>query len=93
MNTKTLPAVIMLLAGSITCIVTYFNHYTFKEMLITLFIVFIIFLIIGLIVKKIFDSLHLPGEDAVSADGEVIEKSDEEIENQLLDEMQDEGNS
>lgn len=93
MNTKIIPAVIMLLAGAISCIVTYFNHYTFKEMLITLFIVLIIFLIIGIIVKKIFDSLHLPGENAVSADGEVIEKSDEDLENQLAEEMQDEGNA
>lgn len=83
----------MLLAGSVTCIVTYINHYSLKEMLITLFVVFVIFLIIGIIVKKILDSLHLPGENAVSADGEVIEKSDEDLENQLVEEMLDEGNA
>lgn len=93
MNTKIIPAVIMLLAGSVTCIVTYINHYSLKEMLITLFVVFVIFLIIGIIVKKILDSLHLPGENAVSADGEVIEKSDEDLENQLVEEMLDEGNA
>lgn len=93
MDAKILPAVIMLLAGSVSCIATYINHYSFKEMLTVLFIVLIVFLIIGLIVKKIIDSLHLPGDDAVSPDGEVIEKSDEEIENQLIEESQEEGNS
>lgn len=92
MNTRTIPAVIMLLAGSIACIVTYLNHYSFSEMLTTLFIVLIVFLIIGLIVKRIFDSIHLPGEDAVSADGEVIEKSEDDKEIIVADEPQEEGN-
>lgn len=83
----------MLLAGSITCIVTYINHYSFKEMLVTLLIVFIIFLIIGLIVKKIFDSLHLPGDDAVDPDGEVIEKSEEDADAQSAEGNQEEGKS
>lgn len=69
----------MLLAGSVACIVTYLNKYTLKEMLVVLFIVLVVFLIIGLVVKRIFDSLHLPGDNAVSPDGEVIEKSEEEI--------------
>ncbi len=68
----------MLLAGSIACVMTYLNHYDLKDMLIVLILVLIIFLFIGMVVKAIFDSIHLPGADAVNADGEVIEKSDEE---------------
>ena len=68
----------MLLAGSIACIMTYLNHYSLKDMLVVLILVLVIFLIIGLIVKGIMDSIHLPGTDAVKADGEVIEKTEEE---------------
>ena len=93
MDTKIIPAVIMLLAGSVACIVTYLNHYSLKEMLLVLFIVLIVFLIIGLIVKRILDSLHLPSDDAVSAEGEVIEKSEEETDKQIIEDSHDEGNS
>lgn len=80
MNTRRIPALIMLIAGSIACIMTYLNHYDLKDMLIVLILVLIVFLIIGLIVKGILDSIHLPGSEAVNPDGEVIEKKDEESE-------------
>lgn len=78
MNTKRIPALIMLIAGAIACIVTYMNHYDLKEMLTTLIWVLLIFLLIGLVVKKILDSFHMPGENAVDNEGEVIEKQEEE---------------
>ncbi|MFT3985658.1 MAG: hypothetical protein QM697_17295 [Lachnospiraceae bacterium] len=78
MNTKRIPALIMLIAGAIACIMTYLNHYDLKEMLTTLIWVLLIFLIIGLVVKKILDSFHMPGENAVDNEGEVIEKQEEE---------------
>ena len=68
----------MLLAGAIACVVTYFNHYSFKDMLIVLIVVLVIFLFLGIIVRMILDSIHLPTSDAVKPDGEVIEKSEEE---------------
>ena len=86
MNTRKIPALIMLIAGSIACIMTYLNHYDLKDMLIVLILVLIVFLIIGLIVKWILDSIHLPGSDAVSPDGEVIEKKDEEAEGENAEE-------
>ncbi len=78
MNTRKIPALIMLLAGSAACIVTYLNHYSLKEMLVVLLVVLLIFLVLGLAVKGILDSIHLPGSDAVNVDGEVIEKKEEE---------------
>lgn len=78
MNTKRIPALIMLIAGSITCIMTYINHYDLKEMLTTLIWVLFIFLFIGLAVKKILDSFHMLGENAVDNEGEVIEKQEGE---------------
>ncbi len=74
MNTKRIPALVMLLAGAITVLVTYFNHYSLRDMLVALIIVLLIFLFIGAGIKIILDSFHLPQEDAVSDDGDVIEK-------------------
>ncbi len=68
----------MLLAGSIACIMMYLNGYKLKDMLLVLMLVLIVFLFIGMVVKAILDSTHLPSEDAVDPDGEVIEKSEEE---------------
>lgn len=80
MNTKKIPAAIMLLAGLVTCIVTFMNGYETKDMLVTLLWVLILFLIIGIVVKKILDSFQLPDENAVGEDGEVIEKQPDESE-------------
>lgn len=77
MKTKGIPAIIMLLAGAITCIVTYQNKYTLEETLKTLLVVLVLFLIMGVIVKKVLDSFQMPGKDAVNDEGEIIEKQPE----------------
>ncbi len=78
MNTKRVPSIIMLLAGAVTCIVTYLNGYEIKDTLMILIWVLIVFLIIGSVAKKILDSFHMSDEDAVDDEGEVIEKTGEE---------------
>lgn len=76
MNTKKIPAIVMLLAGSVACIVTYINHYSLKDMLVVLVLTLVIFLIIGIVIKVILDSFELPeDEDKVDDEGEVVEKS------------------
>ncbi|MCR5419967.1 MAG: hypothetical protein K6E98_03060 [Lachnospiraceae bacterium] len=74
MKTKKVPLIVMLLAGAVTCIVTYLDHYNLHDMLVVLLIVLIIFLIIGLIIKKIFDFFGISTDDAVDDEGEVVEK-------------------
>lgn len=75
MNTKKIPALIMLLAGSVACIVTFLNHYSLIDMLVTLLWVMLIFLVIGLIIKMILDSFKLPSDESLDDnDGEVVEK-------------------
>lgn len=92
MNTKRIPALIMLLAGAVACIVTYLNHYDLKDMLTTLLWVLLVFFIIGLIVKKIFDSFQMPDENAVDDEGEVVEKQgEEESESEDMQEDEDRG--
>jgi len=88
MNTKKIPAIVMLLAGSVATIVTYINHYSLEEMLVVLILTLIVFLIIGIVIKLVFDSFHIeePDEDKVDDDGEVVEKTefvDEDQEGEL----------
>ncbi len=78
MNTKKIPALVMLLAGSVAAIVTYINHYSFEDMLVVLILTLIVFLIIGVVIKLIFDSFQIktPDEDRVDDDGEVLDKTE-----------------
>ena len=79
MNTRKIPALVMLLAGSVATIVTYINHYSLEDMLVVLILTLIVFLVIGVAIKLIFDSFHIeePDEDRVDDDGEVVEKTAE----------------
>ncbi len=78
MNTKKIPAFVMLLAGAVAVIVTYINHYNLEDMLVVLILTLITFLIIGVAIKLVFDSFHIeePDEDRVDDEGEVVEKTE-----------------
>ena len=78
MNTKRIPALVMLLAGAVATIVTYINHYSLEDMLVVLILTLIVFLIIGIAIKLVFDSFHIeePDEDRVDDEGEVVEKTE-----------------
>lgn len=84
MNTNKIPALVMLLAGSVAVIVTYINHYSLEDMLAVLILTLIVFLIIGVVIKMIFDSFHIeePDEDRVDDEGEVVEKTELSEENE-----------
>ncbi|MCR5832103.1 MAG: hypothetical protein K6G67_08200 [Lachnospiraceae bacterium] len=78
MNTKKIPALVMLSAGAVSTIVTYINGYDLTEMLAILVLTLVVFLIIGVVIKLIFDSFHIeePDEDRVDDEGEVVEKTE-----------------
>lgn len=84
MNTNRIPAFVMLLAGAVAVIVTYINHYSLEDMLVVLILTLIVFLIIGVVIKLIFDSFHIeePDEDRVDDEGEVVEKTEFSDENE-----------
>ena len=77
MNTRKIPAFVMLLAGAVVTIVTFVNHYSLEDMLVILILTLIGFLIVGIVIKLVFDSFHIeePDEDKVDDDGEVVEKT------------------
>lgn len=92
MNTNKIPAFVMLLAGAVAVIVTYINHYSLEDMLVVLILTLIVFLILGVVIKLIFDSFHIeePDEDRVDDEGEVVEKTELSEENENIE---DEGNA
>lgn len=84
MKTKKIPAIIMLIAGSVACIITYLNNYSLKEMLITLIWVMIVFLILGIVVQLLFEKFEIGVQPEVEEeDGEVVEKTGDESEEDI----------
>lgn len=76
MNTKKIPMFVMLVAGATVSIATYIMNYELKDMLIVLSAVLVLFYILGLVIKRIFDSFQMASdsEPENGEEGEVIEK-------------------
>ena len=84
MNRKTMPLILMLVAGAITCIITLTNTYTVLERLIALFIVLVVFYFLGSALKWTLDYFDRENEkkrqEEEEAEGE-SENLEEEQEN------------
>lgn len=84
LKTRQLPALIMLLGGAVAAFLTYIRDFQLSEMLIIVLVSLLVFYIVGLILKRIFDSFRIrrkeQEEDGVAEEGEVIEKEPEEKE-------------
>lgn len=55
MNTKPIPAIVMLSAGFVTCIITIIQHVSVGEFIKTLFCVLVGFYFLGCIAKLVLD--------------------------------------
>lgn len=80
MNRRNLPLLLMLTAGAITCIITFFREYTLLEKLIALFVVMLIFCVLGSVLKGTLDYFDVQNEKRLKEEGEVIEKGSDESE-------------
>lgn len=78
MNRKNLPLLLMLTAGTVTCIITYIEKYTLFGKLLSLFVVLLIFYLLGSILKWTLDFFDMQNEERLKDEGEVIEKDSEE---------------
>ena len=88
MNTKNIPPLIMLTAGLIVTAVMYIRHYQLHTMLGILLAVLLVFYIVGLLIKKMFDVF---GMEIEKREAEEKEKAEEEGQQgkMLFDENQD----
>lgn len=81
MNTKPIPAIVMLTAGFITCVVGIVQHFSFGVFVKTLFLVLIGFYLLGCIVKLVLDKGFRVMDDPLS-DYEGLE-----IDEDLMDDL------
>lgn len=80
MNRKNLPLFLMLAAGAVTCIITYIEKYTMVEKLVSMFVVLLLFYMLGNIMKWTLDYFEKQNEERLKEEGEVIEKESEGLE-------------
>ena len=82
LKTKQLPAVVMLLGGAVAVILTYARGFSLREILVIVLASLLVFYILGLVLKRIFDSFKIKQkneeEGSSLEEGEVIEKEPEE---------------
>lgn len=90
MNRKNLPLFLMLTAGAVTCIITYIEQYTMVGKLVALFVVLLIFYVLGSVLKWTLDYFEKQNEERLREEGEVIEKEAEDAENAEQDGKQGE---
>lgn len=77
MKTKQIPAIVMLIAGFITCIVAIFHNFDALRLTKTLLIVLLIFYILGGVLKLILDKNFNEMKDKKEEPEEIIEENNE----------------
>lgn len=77
MNRKNIPLLLMLTAGAVTCIITFVKRYTMIAKLVSLFVVLVIFYVLGSILIWTMDYFEKQNEEKLKEEGEVIEKDSE----------------
>lgn len=77
MNRKNLPLLLMLAAGAVTCIITFIEQYSMLQKLVALFVVLLVFYLIGSMFKWLLDFFDAQNEKRRAQEGEVIEKEAE----------------
>lgn len=80
MKTKSVPAVIMLIAGFIACVAGMIAHMEVAGFMKMLLVVLILFYILGCIVKIVLDKNFAEMQDEETTDGEETEDNEESLE-------------
>ncbi len=86
---KLLPALITLLAGGVTSVITFLLHYDTKKSLVILLVVLILFFILGTVLQKVVFKFEVENEleaaRLAEEEGKVVEKDAVEGENTAAD--------
>ena len=89
MNRRTMPFILMLVAGAFSCVMTFINEYSIIDKLLVLSIVMFVFYVLGVILQKVLDSFDKQNEEKRRAEEEAREKELRELEE--LDKQQESG--
>ena len=74
MNRRTMPFILMLVAGAFACVMTYINEYSIIDKLLVLSIVMFVFYLLGALMKKVLDYFDKQNEEKRKAEEEAREK-------------------
>ena len=77
MNRRNLPLLLMLTAAAVTSIITFIRQYSMLQKLVSLFVVMLIFYMMGNALKWTLDYFDKQNEKRRLEEGEVIEKEAE----------------
>ena len=80
MNRKNLPLLMMLTAGAVMCIVSYVQKFSILTKLVSLFVVFVAFYLLGNVLVWTLNRFDMQNEEKLKEEGEVIEKDGESAE-------------
>ena len=78
MNRKSLPLILMLVAGLVTVVITFLRDYSIPGKLGTLLLVLVIFYCVGTIIVWFLDKFEKENEEKNADQDDVIEKESEE---------------
>lgn len=81
MKRNDLPIFLMLVAGAVTCVITFFQNDSTLEKLVVLFIVLVVFYAMGTVIKWVLDEFDKRNaERNFVPEEEVLEEEEEEEE-------------
>uniref|UniRef100_UPI0040564FAB hypothetical protein n=1 Tax=Acetatifactor sp. TaxID=1872090 RepID=UPI0040564FAB len=80
MERKYMPLFLMLVAGAVTCIITFIQNYSVLHKLVSLLIVLLIFYFLGSVLRWTLDYFDGQNEKKKKEEGEVVEKEAEDAE-------------
>ncbi len=78
MKRDSMPLILMLCAGAVTCVITFIQNYPIWAKLLSLLIVLIVFYFLGSVLKWTLDTFDRQNDKKSKEEGEVIEKDAEE---------------
>ena len=81
MNTKPIPAIVMLCAGFVTCVVGIIQHFSFGTFVKSLFLILLVFAILGCALKLFLDKGFHMMQDPLS------EYESLDLDEDLMDEL------
>ena len=77
MNRKNIPMFLMLVAGAVTCVITYVKRYTVIDRMVALLVALLIFYFLGSVLKWTLDYFDAQNTEKNKEEGEVIQKDTE----------------
>ena len=80
MKRNSMPLILMLVAGAVTCIITFIRNYPIWAKLLSLLVVLVVFFLLGSLLQWTIDTFERQNEKKLMEEGEVIEKEGENAE-------------